>query len=519
MATEEHYDAYYSKCKLVEVSTPSNDLPENAKKEQVIYRRKHPTYLKRILQLKINLLGLKGGRPYVQERLSRFAGETSIDWQGGTRADGSKATGRLQQTHAFPYLGRINDKINQYVFSKEPEREGIDEEVAKDITRDGCSVNDVMREISSLLFACKWCWVGVDAPPAKGEGEEYTIAEKESEKIRPYWNVYDPTQVLDWHFNEKGELEWIKTIHLEYNDADPGAIPEAKTVVRLWEKGKVTDIYEEKATNTTDGVTYKLVEQTLSLKDRIPFFPVGKVSDDPTAFDDLESINRTIMDLGSVDRANFFNCSYPQMILPLSVIQNVIQSGFASNATEAGKLIVGFKNPILVDKEDQMPNYLMPDTSIMTIGERILQLKRELFEVVGLALEQESRQVASAEAKAWDFLDVASVMKSRAEVLQDAEVKAVELSRAWDSSFPEWTPEYNKDFDIGDFKDEISALIMAGNMPLPASVSREIVKKLVDRLDRLGTPIDEETKTRIFEELLSWDPNAFGETPSAIEEE
>lgn len=483
-------------------------MPDNPTPEQVIYYRKKPTLSKRELQLTINLLGLNGGRPYVDARLSRFAAETEIDWSGGTRPDGSESTGRLQQTHAFPYLGRINSKINQHVFNKEPVREGSDEDILKDITRDGRSINDIMREVSSYLLATKWCWIGVDAPMRKEDGEEFSIAEKEALKIRPYWQVYSPLDVLDWFFDEQGNLEWIKTQHLKYDDSNPATRPEPVRVVKLWEKGLVTE-YTARKVRGKEVIEAEQFQLTLS--DRIPFVLVGEISDKPTAFDDLESINRTIMDLGSVDRANFYNTNYPQLVLPSSVIQNAINSNYATSATEAGKLIVGFKNPILVDKDDVTPSYLMPDSGGMgLLGERISTLRREMFEVVGLALENDSRQVESAEAKAWDFLDVAAVMKARAETLEDAERKAVAISKAWDAEFDEWEPVYNHDFDIGNFKDEISALVMAGNMPVPASVSREVVKKLVDRLDRIGAPIDKETKTIILEELNSWNPDDFG---------
>lgn len=489
-------------------------MPSNPTPEEVVIFRKHPVYKEREAQLTINTLGLEGGRPYVNARLSRFAGETEIDWAGGKRPDGSRATGRLQQTHAFPYLGRINSKINQYVFSTPPKRGEADEEIIKDITRDGQSVNDVMRHASSLALACKWCWIGIDAPARKEDGTDYTLAEKQAGKIRPYWQVYSPLDVIDWQFNERGELEWIKTQGVEYDDSNPSSLQTPKRVVKLWEKGKVTKftIIEKRDRRYSNNrkIDYTVDEIPLTLTDRIPFVLVGDISAKPIAFDDLESINRTIMDLESVNRANYFNSVYAQLVLPASLMQRAISDGYASNATEVAKLVLGFKSPITLEKEDPVPFYLTPDTSAFgKLREEAQILRRNMFEVVGLALEQESRQVASAEAKAWDFLDVSAVMKARAEMLEDAEKKAVAISIAWDSDFPEWTPEYNRDFDIGNFKDEISALVMAGNMNMPDSVSREVVKKVVDRLDRIGSAITDEQKEALLADIDSWNPNEF----------
>jgi hypothetical protein len=172
--------------------------------------------------------------------------------------------------------------------------------------------------------------------------------------------------------------------------------------------------------------------------------------------------------------------------------------------------MLGFKYPILLDTDDKDPKYLSPDASALKGGsEYTAQLKRELFEVVGLALEQDSKQVASGESKAWDAQDVSAVMKARAETLEDAERRAVAISLAWDSDFDAWEPKYSRDFDIGNFKDEVSSIVMAGNMNLPDGVSRMVVQKLVERLDRVGSPTNAEEMSALLEEIKGWSPNEF----------
>ena len=45
-----------------------------------------------------------------------------------------------------------------------------------------------------------------------------------------------------------------------------------------------------------------------------------------------------------------------------------------------------------------------------------------------------------------------------------------------------------------------------------AGVSREVVKKLIDRLDRIGTPISDEDRDRIMQAIDGWDPDSFMKT-------
>jgi len=312
----------------------ASGMPLNPTQEEVIIYHRKAVYQARERQITINLLGLAGGRPYVNTRLSRYSGETEIDWVGGSRPDGSKSTGRLQQTHAFPYLGRINQKINQFVFQTSPGRENGDPAVIKDISRDSKSVNDIMREVSGLTFAAGWCWIMIDSPRRKEGDDDFSIAEAQAQKIRPYWKVLSPLDVLDWSFDDRGELVYIKTQSWESDDSNPFVVPVPVRVVKLWTKGNCRKytIVEKKDRRRHNGLHTEVEIEDVALTDSegnplkvVPFVLAGNISGDPQAFDDLESINRTIMDLGSVDRANYFNCNYPQLILPKSLTQSTTQ--------------------------------------------------------------------------------------------------------------------------------------------------------------------------------------------------
>jgi hypothetical protein len=156
---------------------------------------------------------------------------------------------------------------------------------------------------------------------------------------------------------------------------------------------------------------------------------------------------------------------------------------------------------------------MMPDAAATgTMRAEITALKSELFEAVGLMLQQETRQVASAESKAWDYLDVSLVMRERAELLEDAEKKAIGIMTAWDSQVTPWVPKYNRDFDLGSFKDEIASICQALTVSMPDELVRFFLSKLFERARKIGTgALDPATEKAIAAAIQGFSPSALSE--------
>ena len=485
-------------------------MPEEVYK--VIATREHRIYTERKEPLTTNILGMKGGRPYVDARLSRFSGEATSDWNGCKRRDGSLITGRRELSHCIPYLGRIVEKINQHVLGVRPVRNGIADEVLADITLDGESLNQFTRRLNSLVTACGWAWIGIDMQtlPVTNVSQ----ADKERLKLRPYWKIYSALDVVDWHIDSKGGIAWVITEESKYEAPTPYIKAQCRKVRRLWEPGKVTT-FVFKPGSMSEIESHEEVPLEISRGTALPVVPfvvVGTISGEPYQFDNLESVNRTIMDLESANRSNFFNCVFPQPYVPASLLDTVKQQ-FEVNAEEAVSMVFGQGYPILLDKDDPTPGYMMPDASATGLMRtEIDALKSAMFEVVGLMLQKETRQVASAEAKAWDYLDITQVMRERAEMLEDAEKKAVEITKMWDPTIAEWTPVYNRAFDVGNFSEEMKNIVEALSASMPDELNSFLLGKLYDRAKQIGTAdIDDKAEKSITEAIQNWAPNAMFE--------
>jgi len=475
-------------------------MPEKTEFD-IIAERKHKILVARDEQLAINILGWHGGRPYIDERLSRFAGETAVEWEGGTY-ENRNVTGRKQQTHALPYLARIVNKINQYTFSEAVMRDDLNTEISEDISRTGRSLQQIMMEVNSYLTVARWCWIRVDAPNIAGV--ELTQAEKDRKKIRPYWSVLSPRSVVDWKIASDGTVEWVLIEWEDYRADDPRF--EATTVKcrSLWEPGKVTKYWYDQ-----DDMS-KIVssEEKAYNYGKIPIFPVGEISDEPHFFDDTEGVNRSIMNLGSANYANFFRCVFPQIYLPISILKNAAS---ALNVTEAraAELLMGFNYPVFLEPEDQVPGYIMPDSAgIESMRKEIKELVEEMYGTIGLIHQHPSKQVQSGISKEFDFQDILEVVKERADILEAAEKKAVQISHEWDDRFPEWTPKYNRALEVGSLKEDLDAITSASSVQMPPEMVRFILNKLYERLKKIGTgKVDPDEEKAILAAIEVFEPS------------
>ena len=98
-----------------------------------------------------------------------------------------------------------------------------------------------------------------------------------------------------------------------------------------------------------------------------------------------------------------------------------------------------------------------------------------LFDFAGLALfNRETRQVQTAESKAFDQLDTNSTLGNRATLLQESEIKIVAMIKVFDPGFKGWEPKYETEFDVVDVVALGQALTLAANAPDKTPIVKKI---------------------------------------------
>jgi hypothetical protein len=110
----------------------------------------------------------------------------------------------------------------------------------------------------------------------------------------------------------------------------------------------------------------------------------------------------------------------------------------------------------------------------------------------------ESRQVASAEAKAWDHLDTEAVLAERATILEEAEAKCIELSKALGGPiFTPYTVNYPRKFDLSDFAADIKAITEASALTIPPEGEKMLTKAALRSAGKRFNVPDKELQTAL----------------------
>jgi hypothetical protein len=483
--------------------------------------RKHPILSARGDQLDLNMKAAMGGKPYIEARLTRHPCESEVSWSGsaGSQFAPRGVQGRKDRGFYVNYAGRIAAKLNQYTVGPHVKRDGAGKIHLRDTTATGVDIHGFWERVGMFLTAGQWCWVHVDrsAPtldPSSGQPRPRSVAEAEASGDRVWWGVWSSTSVVDWKFDALGGVEWLITESSEYVSAGPAAPAKEMRVRTIWTKAGGVKLYIDpaKPDEVAESVPFAIPAGV------VPFIPVGVPTTDPHWFDTVEHVCASILNLESCNHENLLQAVYPQMVLPSGVIDAAKDQAGSLNTQEAITIIKGLNNPIVEDAQHSgITRYITPPKSeLQAIPEEILRRRKELFDVVGLALARDSKQVESAESKAFDRLDVNAVLASRARELEEAEKKAVAMSMRLDPRFAEYAPVYPQEFDVSDLSAEMEALLGLNSMDLPSGARREVKKAAITLLSRIGRiPRErvEELRAEADEADDSLGLNAFAAAP------
>jgi len=451
-----------------------------------LFSRRHPQVIRQRERWQRAEKAYSGGRTYLDLALIRHVSEVGPEFEE-----------RKRRAYYFNYPRRIARLISQYVLAEEPQRQGCDETLTEDFSRTGLRVSEVMRQLSTLVNCFGAAWVLVDMPPVIGEMD---LEQQRVQRIRPFAVPLKPWEVADWSYGDDGRLDWALVEECHTLKNDPLELPILVCRRRLWTRSG-WQLFERRP----DNGEIQLVAEGVHSLGVVPLIRLEEIDGFGMAaghwFEDVVRISDAILNAESEAQMNIIK----QMFGLLVVSESFRNADFERTPSPDGDKFshVLARSAALWESTEEkgITRYIAPggvETSI--IRSEIQNLKKELYEVVGLAIQGESREAQTAESKEWDHLNVQQFLASRVDMLEQAELQIWQLMHCWDATVAVPAISYNREFSIVDLADSIQALLDLDSLSVGPELHREIVRagvRILEKIKKIPLPTRQEIDREI----------------------
>lgn len=466
---------------------------------RALIKRRHPEYEEMKCHWDFLEDTYEGGPEWFKEHTFRYIKEGDKEY-----AD------RVGRAYRFNHTREVVDLLNKYLFKQNIVRgkENAPESVQKFwtlATKNGLSINDLAQQISKRASIYGRIAIIVDN---NAEGAVISKADEKRMNIRTYAYAVGPEQLLDYSYDDSGDLNWALIAESKRDDVDPmTSSGEERPRYRLWTKND-WKLYEE----VREG--RRMVVKLVGHRDHgLGVVPVvlhdNMISDElycsPALIDDIAYLDRAVANYLSNLDAIIQDQTFSQLAMPA---QNVLPG--EDNYTKLVEMST--KRVFLYDGEsNQAPFYLSPDPKqaqiILAVINKIIN---EIYHTVGLAGERTKQDNAmgidnsSGVAKAYDFERVNALLAAKAASLEIMENKVAKLVAMWngeDAKVQDRLVEYPDNFDTRGLYDEfdISARLML--VEAPDTVRRQQMEMLINKL---FPQLAKDVKAKMLEELKGW---------------
>jgi hypothetical protein len=481
-------------------TTSTAPASDDQKKLKALIARRHPEYEENVVQWKFLEETYEGGREWFKPNIFRYIKEGDHEF-----------IDRVSRCYRFNHSREVVDLINKYLFKQNIVRSSevpdCVTEFWKKSTKNGLSIKDLARQISKKTSMVGRVGVVVDTN-AKG-GTVVSKADEKAEGTRTYAYIIGPDQLLDYSYDDDGDLNWALVREVVRDDVDPFTSSGVETDrYRLWTTTE-WKLYEEqlegrrKVIVLIDSGKHNLGEVPIVLADNI----ITDEQYEATALiDDIAYLDRAVANYLSNLDAIIQDQTFSQLAMPA---QNVLPG--EDNYTKMMEM--GTKRIFLYDGESgAVPFYLSPDVKqaelIVTVINKIIN---EIYHTVGLAGERTKQDNAvgidnsSGVAKAYDFERVNALLAAKADSLEAVENKIARLVALWNGEEDQLgnggVVSYPDSFDTRGLYDEfdISARLML--IEAPKTVRQEQMNMM---LDKLFPQLASDLRKKMEDEIKDW---------------
>lgn len=457
---------------------------------EYIFRRQHPKYRANREIWEKSRAAFSGGSAYIRQALIKHVSEVDLEFGE-----------RLHRGYYFNYPRKIARLITQHVLAVEPQREGADPEAVEDFSRDGLRVNEVMRQFSTLLNVYGGAALVVEMPFFEGDVDP---DRKSKEKLRPGVRAVSPLEIIDWAHGADGRLDWLLIEEADRLDGGPflPAVPVKRR--KLWTR-KEYWIFEK---DSVTGLPALLARGEHGL-DRVPAVyvvePEAQALNANHYFEDVVRISDAILNNESEAQMNIVKQMFGLLVISDSFARGARRhdtpGGAAGGDLRFSHVLARSAAIWETPEEKGVSRYISPSGADSEMIHRTnLMLRKELFDLVGMALQPELRQAQTAESKSWDHHNLRQFLAGRVDLLEQAELRVWELMHGFDPAIPVPKLVYNRDFSVVDLRHSITSLLELKQLADGAEYRRELAGTALFLLEKIRK-ITPERKRAILREM------------------
>lgn len=474
------------------------------KKLKDLVKRRHPEYDNRLQHWNFLAATYAGGREWFKDHIFRYFREGDQEYRE-----------RVQRAYRFNHSREVVNLINKYIFREGVSRATDAPEYVQRFwaraTRQSMTIDELMSSVDIQTSIYGRIWMVVDS--TMKDGAESVADEKRSD-ARPYAYWISPQQMLDFAYDDDGELLWALIAEVARDDADPFASTgQEYKRYRLWTRESWLLIRERPKTGRT--VVLEVVDHGLHGLGRVPVFPVDCMGHfesnyfSPSLIDDISYLDRAVANYLSNLDAIIQDQTFSQLVIPA---QGVLPGDDTHNKI----MEFGTKRVFTYDGEGGVkPEYISPDPKQASmIIQTVQTIINEIYHSVGVAGERTKQDNAkgidnsSGAAKAYDFQRVNSLLVTKADRLQRCERQLLELVALWmgetlDDEEEHQLVTWPESFDVRGLMDEFAVALELSELSAPDSVRRYQMGMLVEKI---FPNVSGEMRAAIEADLKAWPP-------------
>ena len=290
--------------------------------------------------------------------------------------------------------------------------------------------------------------------------------------------------MTDWAYGDDGRLLWVLLKENVFDNSDPFSMPRHYSRRRLIERDRWR-LFESSTAGIAEiagGVNPAGCVPLIEITE-----PDGFGLDARHWFEDVVRISEAILNNESEAQMNVVK----QMFGMLVVSDAFVRGGKSRQNGNSGSNFAATvaRSAAIVEsvEEKGISRFISPSgVENAAIRAENISLKRELYDVVGLAVQSPSREAQTAESKAWDFQNVCQFLSARADLLEQAEKAAWSLMQKFDPGIHIPQISYSRKFAVRDLADSIGGLLQLRELESGPSFRRALSRSALDLLDAVG---------------------------------